>query len=398
MESQLLDGVEQYWDPSAGGPAWKPIGLLLGCTVDSAKNHWHAQKSTGVLTPKAKATAEAAGKAAAKQRVVERHELIVRERSAGATWDEAALEAPKLNGDTGRGTGDALRNYWANSPLVTGEVKAAAVAARAVLMKKNALAKQAAEKEKKAEKKAEENEQRTLRNLCAQALAKFGPYLNTLAPSGADRRLLVVAHDAEGWRELKAFGDRCYEGSALYVEVCKAYDAATELEKKNKPTKKRKKRQKQKQGEPDPMPVDDTPIDDSDMRVKPVAPPVELEVDENLEAVRMFVMQYERYVAQADLAEEQSADRCNAIGAAKHQLGHAVDFLERAADSELKAASVAKLDGLLREADITAVEASLIAKREYTEHEFEWVRDFEVERICRFGKCVLDGELTRNQP
>ena len=252
--------------------------------------------------------------------------------------------------------------------------------------------------DKAAAKKAEENEQRTLRNLCAQALAKFGPYLNTLAPSGADRRLLVVAHDAEGWRELKAFGDRCYEGSALYVEVCKAYDAATELEKKNKPTKKRKKRQKQKQGEPDPMPVDDTPIDDSDMRVKPVAPPVELEVDENLEAVRMFVMQYERYVAQADLAEEQSADRCNAIGAAKHQLGHAVDFLERAADSELKAASVAKLDGLLREADITAVEASLIAKREYTEHEFEWVRDFEVERICRFGKCVLDGELTRNQP
>ena len=38
--------------------------------------------------------------------------------------------------------------------------------------------------------KAEENEQRTLRNLCAQALAKFGPYLNTLAPSAADRRLL----------------------------------------------------------------------------------------------------------------------------------------------------------------------------------------------------------------
>jgi hypothetical protein len=53
-------------------------------------------------------------------------------------------------------------------------------------------------------KKAEENEQRTLRNLCAQALAKFGPYLNTLAPSAADRRLLAVAHDAEGWRELKS--------------------------------------------------------------------------------------------------------------------------------------------------------------------------------------------------
>jgi hypothetical protein len=40
MESQLLDGVEQYWDPSAGGPSWKAIGLRLGCTVDSAKHRF----------------------------------------------------------------------------------------------------------------------------------------------------------------------------------------------------------------------------------------------------------------------------------------------------------------------------------------------------------------------
>eukprot|EP01046_Picozoa_sp_COSAG06_P019023 COSAG06_NODE_1341_length_9798_cov_3.432931_9_plen_362_part_00 len=231
-ESQLLDMVQQYWDPSAGRPSWKAIGLLLGCTADTASHRWK-DKSTKFLTPKAKAAAEAAGKAAAKQRVEERHEIVLRERSAGATWDEAAVEAPNLNGDGGRGTGAALQKYWARSPLVTDEVNAAVEAARAAAKKKAekkvAEKKVEGKKKKKAEKKAEGNEQRTLRNLCAQALAKFGPYLNTLAPSGADRRLLVVAHDAEGWRELKAFGDRCYEGSALYVEVCKAYDAPTHV-------------------------------------------------------------------------------------------------------------------------------------------------------------------------
>ena len=153
-ESQLLDAVEHCWDPSAGGPAWKAIGLLLGCTAPSAK--WKWQKSTEVLTPKAKAAAEAAGKAAAKQRVVERHERILRERSAGATWDEMAVNASKLNGDTGRGTGDALRSYWTNSPLctVTDEVKAAAEAAWAAAAKKKAADKLAAKKKKAADKHA----------------------------------------------------------------------------------------------------------------------------------------------------------------------------------------------------------------------------------------------------
>eukprot|EP01046_Picozoa_sp_COSAG06_P007640 COSAG06_NODE_375_length_16679_cov_2.832509_3_plen_270_part_00 len=144
-ESQLLDAVEQCWDPSAKGPAWKAIGLLLGCTAPSAE--WKWQKSTEVLTPKAKAAAEAAGKAAAKQRVVERHERILRERSAGATWDEMAVNAPKLNGDTGRGTGDALRIYWKKSTLctVTEDVKVAVEAAWALAKEK----KKAEDKEKK---------------------------------------------------------------------------------------------------------------------------------------------------------------------------------------------------------------------------------------------------------
>jgi len=113
-ESQLLDMVQQYWDPSAGGPSWKAIGLLLGCTAGIARHRWN-DNSTEVLTPKAKAAAEAAGKAAAKQRVEERHEIVLRERSAGATWVEAAAEAPNLNGDGGRGTGAALQQY---SPII----------------------------------------------------------------------------------------------------------------------------------------------------------------------------------------------------------------------------------------------------------------------------------------
>jgi hypothetical protein len=66
--------------------------------------------------------------------------------------------------------------------------------------------KEAAKKAKEAEgelKKAEEAKEKTLRNLCAQALAKPGPYLNTPAPSSIDRLLLATAH--EGWRELQAF-------------------------------------------------------------------------------------------------------------------------------------------------------------------------------------------------
>jgi hypothetical protein len=141
--------VELYWDPSAGGPSWKAaIDLLLGCTTDTASHRWN-DNSTKVLTPKAKAAAKAAGKAAAKQRVVERDGIILRERSAGATWDEAAVEAPNLNGDAGRGTGLALRKYWARSPLVTDEVKAAVEAARAAAKKKKAADK-LAEKNKKA--------------------------------------------------------------------------------------------------------------------------------------------------------------------------------------------------------------------------------------------------------
>ena len=44
-ESQLLDMVGQYWDPGTGSPSWKAIGLLLGCTADTARHRWK-DKST----------------------------------------------------------------------------------------------------------------------------------------------------------------------------------------------------------------------------------------------------------------------------------------------------------------------------------------------------------------
>jgi hypothetical protein len=98
-DKQLLDAVEQCWDPSTESPAWKAIGLLLGCTAGIARHRWN-DNSTEVLTPKAKAAAEAAGKVVAKQRVVERNEIILGGRSDGSTWDEIAVKAPMLNGGT----------------------------------------------------------------------------------------------------------------------------------------------------------------------------------------------------------------------------------------------------------------------------------------------------------